>query len=93
MSELYAKSKIKLELDRVLTLLSACAGSETGKAACMSITPSSDLGQVQQLLDETTAASNLSTRKGYPGFSEVKDVSASLDRAERGGMLVGFEKF
>lgn len=87
MSELYAKSQIKLELDRVLTLLSACAGSDAGKAACMSIAPSSDLEQVQQLLDETTAASNLSTRKGYPVFSEVKDVSTSLDRAERGGML------
>ncbi|MBQ5608063.1 MAG: endonuclease MutS2, partial [Oscillospiraceae bacterium] len=37
--------------------------------------------------DETTAAAALSTGKGYPGFSDVRDVSASLDRAERGGTL------
>jgi len=87
MSELYAKSQIKLELDRVLSLLSACAGSEAGKAACQQLCPSSDIELVEQLLDETTAASDLSTRKGYPGFTEVKDVSPSLDRAERGGIL------
>ena len=87
MSELYAKSQLKLELDRILILLSACAGSELGKTVCLNLSPSSDIEQVQQLLDETTAASNLSTRKGYPAFSAVKDVSASLDRAERGGIL------
>ena len=68
-------------------MLSDCAASSDGKAACLAITPTSDLEQVQSMLDETTAASALSTRKGYPGFSEVRDVSASLDRAERGGIL------
>ena len=87
MSELYAKSQLKLELNQVLELLSACAGSTDGKAACLSLQPSSDLEEVQQWLNETTAASDLSTKKGYPGFSDVKDVSASLDRAERGGTL------
>lgn len=87
MSELYEKSRLKLELNRVLELLSACAGSSDGKAACLMITPSSDLEEVQILLDETTAASTLSTNKGYPGFGDVNDVSASLDRAHRGGVL------
>ena len=87
MSELYEKSRQKLELDRVMTMLSACASSVDGKAACLALEPSSDLEQVQQLLEETTVASTLSTHKGYPGFSGVKDVSVSLDRAERGGTL------
>ncbi|MBQ7769316.1 MAG: endonuclease MutS2 [Oscillospiraceae bacterium] len=87
MSELYEKSRLKLELDRVLHMLSECAGSVDGKVACLALTPSSDLEQVQQWLEETTVASTLSTHKGYPGFSNVKDVSASLDRAERGGTL------
>lgn len=87
MSELYAKSQLKLELNQVLELLSSCAGSGDGKTACLSLQPSSDLEEVQQWLNETTAASNLSTRKGYPGFADVRDVSASLDRAERGGTL------
>ena len=87
MSELYEKSRLKLELDRVLSMLADCAGSIDGKAACLALMPSSDLEQVQQWLAETTAASTLSTQKGYPGFANVKDVTASLDRAERGGTL------
>ena len=87
MSELYEKSLSKLELDQVLAELAECAGSEEGKAACLRLRPVSDLEEVQALLDETTAASDLCTRKGNPGFSGVTDVSASLERAERGGCL------
>lgn len=87
MSDLYNKSQHKLELDRVLAMLSDCAGSVEGKTACLALKPSSDLEQVQEWLEETTVASSLSTQKGYPGFSSVKDVTTSLDRAERGGTL------
>ena len=87
MSELYEKSLQKLELDRVLEMLAECAGSTEGKAACMRLRPNSDLEEVQLMLEQTTAASDLCTRKGNPGFSEVRDVSASLERADRGGSL------
>ena len=87
MSELYLKSQTKLELHQVLEKLAECAGSSEGKKACLAITPSSDLEEVQARLDETTAASLLSTNKGYPMFSDIRDVSASVDRAERGGTL------
>ncbi len=87
MSELYHKSLLKLELDQVLQRLSDCAGSTEGKSACLGLRPLSDLEEVQALLDETTAASDLATRKGYPNFSQVSDVTAYLDRAERGGIL------
>ena len=87
MSELYDKSLQKLELDRVLSMLAECAGSTEGKAACMRLRPTSDLEDVRLMLDQTTAASDLCTRKGNPGFSEVRDVSASLERADRGGSL------
>ncbi|MBE6959251.1 MAG: endonuclease MutS2 [Ruminococcaceae bacterium] len=87
MSELYEKSLLKLELDQVLALLAECAGSSDGKAACMALRPTSDLEDVQAMLDETTAASDLCTRKGNPSFSGVADVSASLERADRGGSL------
>ena len=87
MSELYEKSLLKLELDKVLEMLSACAGSIEGKAACLQLRPVSDLEDVQALLDETTAASDLCTRKGNPVFGDVNDVSASLERADRGGSL------
>ena len=87
MSELYEKSIYKLELDRVLELLADCAGSSEGKVRCLSLHPVSDLENVQCLLDETTAAANMCTKKGNPSFGEVHDVAASLERAERGGSL------
>ena len=87
MSELSEKSLLKLELDQVLELLRECAGSQDGKEACLRLRPVSDLEEVQLLLDQTTAASDLCTRKGNPSFSGVTDVSASLERAERGGTL------
>ena len=87
MSELYEKSLVKLELNQVLALLADCAGSEGGKIACQNLRPSSDLEEVEHMLQQTTAASELSTRKGYPAFSSAADVSASLERADRGGSL------
>ena len=87
MSELYEKSLLKLELDQVLQLLAECAGSRGGKEACLLVRPSSDLEDVNEMLAQTTAASNLCTKKGNPVFGDVTDVSASLERADRGGSL------
>ncbi len=87
MSELYEKSLLKLELDQVLELLSQCAGSQGGKEACLRLRPSSDLEDVEQMLQQTTAASDLCTKKGNPVFGDVTDCSASLERADRGGSL------
>ena len=87
MSELYDKSFIKLELDQILALLAECAGSNAGKAACLQLRPNSDLHEVKVLQEQTTAASDICTRKGNPSFSGVTDVSASLERADRGGCL------
>ena len=87
MSELYQRSLLKLELDQVLALLVECAGSQDGKEACLRLMPTSDLEEVQELLAQTTAASNLCLKKGNPGFGDLKDPTAALERAERGGSL------
>ena len=87
MSELYEKSLLKLELDQVLELLAQCAGSLGGKEACRRLRPNSDLEEVELMLQQTTAASDLCTKKGNPVFGDVTDVSASLERADRGGSL------
>lgn len=91
MSELYDKSLIKLELDQVLQMLSECAGSEGGKESCLKLRPSSDLDEVKDMLNQTSAASDLCARKGNPAFADVTDVSASLERANRGGSLQPIE--
>ena len=87
MSELYSRSLIKLELDQVLRLLAECAGSAAGKAACLTLTPVSDIEDVQLMLDETSAASDLCTQKGNPAFADLCDVASSLERADLGGSL------
>ena len=87
MSDLYKKSIQRLELAGVLSMLADCAASAEGKKACLQLEPVSDLEEVRRLLDETSAASDLSTRKGYPSFSGISDVSASLERTQMGGIL------
>ncbi len=87
MSELFEKSLYKLELDQVLAMLAECCGSSEGREAALHLRPTSDLEDVQALLKETTDASQLTVKKGYPAFGEVKDVSASMERANRGGSL------
>ena len=87
MSDLYQKSLLKLELDQVLQLLADCAGSTDGKAACMLLSPVADAQEVSAMLAETSAAFDLSTKKGRPVFSGVCNITASLDRADRGGAL------
>ena len=87
MSELYEKSLSKLELPLILEQLATCAGSAGGKEACLKLRPTADLDEVNQRLEQTTAASDMSTRKGNPVFADVTDVAASLERAYRGGSL------
>ena len=91
MSTLHEKSFIKLELDQVLSQLADCACSTMGKTACLAIRPISDLEEVRILLSQTTAASDLCTKKGNPGFAGVTDVDPSLERADRGGSLSAAE--
>lgn len=84
---LYEKSFIKLELDRVLEQLADCAGSPEGKAACLQLLPSCDLDKVNNLLQQTGAALDLTIKNGRPSFSGLYDISTHLDRADRGGTL------
>lgn len=87
MSQLYEKSLHKLELDAVLDLLAEQAVSESAKAACRAIRPTSDPDEVRRLQEQTSAACGLIAKKGSPGLGGIQDVGESLDRAERGGSL------
>ena len=87
MSILYEKSQQKLELFQVLEQLAEYAGSPDGKAACLALQPTADLEDVQAMQAETAAAYTMCTQKGNPAFGGVADVTASLDRANKGGCL------
>ena len=87
MSNLYTKSQQKLELSGVLELLASCACSEDGKNVCLNLRPTSDLDDVKQLLEQTTAAYGLCTKKGNPTFTGIVNISQSLERANKNGCL------
>ena len=87
MTELYEKSLQKLELDRVLTLLADCAVSGEAKDRCRRLAPISDPEDVRALQTQTSDACRLIDLRSSPAFQDVRDVRASLDRADRGGCL------
>ena len=71
MSELFEKSMATLE----------------GKERCLALRPLTDLDDVARAQEETSAAVKMLILRGSPGFSGVKPVSASLQRADMGGSL------
>ncbi len=91
MTELYEKSLKKLELDAVLAKLADCAHSESAKERCLALLPLSDAEEIQILQGQTTAACKLISLKGSPSFYELKEIAASLERADRGGCLTPIE--
>ena len=87
MNELYEKSIKKLELDKVLDLLAEHAGSDAAKAACRAMLPAEDADDVRALQEQTSAGCKLITLKGSPSLGGLRDMGASLARADRGGCL------
>ena len=87
MSELSEKSIQILELPQVLTMLSGCAVTEEGKEKSLTLRPMTDIDDIQRAQDETSAAVKMLILRGSPGFSGVKPVAASLQRADMGGSL------
>ena len=84
---LQEKSFYTIELPKILELLAAEAATEPAKALCRELRPQTDLSQCEKLQTETEDASKLIGLQGSPAFSGVKDISAALERAEKGGLL------
>ena len=87
MKEQTIRSLKTLELPAVLELLAQEASSSAAKDTARLLSPSGDPAEVKRRLDETSAAAQLMVVKGSPSFSGVKDVRASLQRADMGGVL------
>ncbi len=87
MDSLYQKSQNTLELARVLELLADYAVSDSAKELARSLSPKTDASEVRASLDKTSDARRLLGIKGAPPFSGVRNLSASVRRAERGGSL------
>ena len=87
MTDLMEKSLQTLEFPAVLELLAAQAVSDETRERVRSIRPSTDRGQVNLLLQETTAARKMMDIHGAPALSNLHPVAASLQRAHLGGVL------
>ncbi len=85
--KLQEKSFRTLEFPTVLERLSACAMTEQGKRTLLALRPLLHLDEVERAQEETATALATVLQKGSPSFSGAKDVSPSLERAQRGGTL------
>ena len=76
-----------LEYDKVTELLADCAMTEGAKQLALRLTPDSDPDRIRLKLAQTTDAREMMGRKGSPSFGSVHDVTAALERAEKGASL------
>ena len=83
----YEKSCSTLELPAILEQLAQQAVSASAKERALALAPSTDTAEVKKRLAETSAARAMMVTRGSPSFSGVKDVRASLQRADMGGVL------
>ncbi len=83
----FEKSLNTLELPAVLEMLAAQAVGEAARERALALAPATDRFEVGRRLEETSAAKTMMTVRGSPSFSGVRDVRASLARADLGGAL------
>ncbi len=77
----------KLELDKILELLSNEAWSDIAKENVLKITPSYDIDEIKSELAKTDEAFVFASKYGTPRFYNVKDVAFSAGRASQGATL------
>ena len=77
----------KLELDKILSLLSEQAWSDGCREKIAEIQPRHDLDGIREELKKTDDAFTLSAKFGTPRFSKIKNVCDSVKRANSGSSL------
>lgn len=76
-----------LELDLILDKLAGECSCDDAKDLARRLKPSSDISEVELLLQQTEDAFSLLARFGGPSFSGLKNVNNPLHRASAGGSL------
>lgn len=77
----------KLELDKILTLLSQEAYCDACKEKILKIKPCFDIDTVREEISKTGDAFTLSAKFGTPRFFNIKDIAFSAKRAGQGATL------
>ena len=86
-STLYEKSLRLLELPKILSMLADRATSDGAKEMALRLKPEEYAEDAERLLAMTSAAVDISAKRGSPSFRFLKDVSPALSRVELGGVL------
>lgn len=87
MTDMMKRNIRSLELDKILALLAEETACDDAAELARKLEPSSSLKEVQRLLADTFEAHGMMARFGSPSFSGLRNVTASLRRAEAGGLL------
>ena len=81
------KTLIKLEFDKIISMLENEASSFRGKQLCRRLKPVTDLTKIDLLQEQTAAAFTRIIKKGRISFGNAAPVEESLKRLEIGGAL------
>lgn len=81
------KTLIKLEFDKIISMLENEASSFRGKQLCRRLKPVTDLTKIDLLQEQTAAAFTRIIKKGRISFGDAAPVEESLKRLEIGGAL------
>ena len=77
----------KLEYDKILEILSKYCVTYIGKELARNLRPSNSKEEVQEMLDETFEAVNLSYRNSMPGFYEIDSIDIEVKNLESNNTL------
>ncbi len=92
MSKTYYDKAIRtLEFDKIAAMLAECAPTEGAKALAVRITPDNDISSIRRKQLQTSEAKRLIISKGMPSFGNIKDITASIERAEKGASMTPTE--
>lgn len=80
-----------LEYDMIINMLADCAPTEGAKMTALSLMPTNNYSVVLSRQRRTADAKRLMDIKGMPSFGGVIDISASVERAEKGAVLTNAE--
>ena len=83
----FARAAITLEYNKILSLWASHASLEVAKDEILSTLPETSLSESLKRLAETSDARRLLEKKGPPSFFGIKNVTDSLDRADKGAIL------
>ena len=83
----FDRAIVTLEFDKIREMLAAVCPTEGAKALAYAVRPSRAIQTVRRMLAETQAAKDMQVTKGMPPFYGITDISAPVERADKGAVL------